>query len=786
MKGTPLSARAPRLRSSVPDLLGVFWVIAAAAAVMTPALAHGPYLGSFDWASRYGLSATPGVVHNPQAFDQITEFIPWTNLAWTQVHHGHLPLWNPYTVLGTPLAFNWQAGTFGVPALLGYLFPLRLAYTVQVMTTLVVAGTGVFVLGRVMRLGVVGCAMAATVYELSGPFLAWLGSPITSVMSWAGWLFAAALLVVRGRHPARDIAFFAIVLACAIYAGQPDTLVNLGSALVVFLAVLLGLRGSRWGGSGPIRRPVFHTLLATGAGAGLSAPLLLPGLQLLPDSIRTGKNLSQAVPARSIVLMVFQGFDGLPVAGSRWFGSGYYTKTALYLGVLTIVFTAVAAVGAVKLRHRRPEVVAFGAVAVVMAGIVYVPLVESLLGGLPLLGSVQWHRSTTAMAFAFAVLAGVGIDVFVRSHRQRVVRRWTTAALGVVAVFLLGLWVFGRGSLPQAEATIRARSFLWPVATTVLGLTVLGVLVVGDRRRRHQAPTMDTGWRAVGQWAGVVLLAGETAFLVAAGAPLWSSSPTYLAPTPAEVALTSAVGTSVVGFGSNTCFSSQLGIVPDLNVAFQVKELAAYEPLLPMAYGVSWRNTTGQPAAPVQTRLTPFTVFCPAVTSASVARRYGVGFILEPAGVAGPSDTVFVEHVGDEELYRVPGASPATLTPVPAGGGLPGPDAVGSAVAVSQRDPASWTIDTDAASRQVLRLRLTSVPGWHASIDGRPLALHDFAGIMLQAQVPPGPHVVRLDYWPQAFTAGIAVALAAVVTLGAALLWGPVRRSKRGAPTAPT
>jgi hypothetical protein len=291
----------------------------------------------------------------------------------------------------------------------------------------------------------------------------------------------------------------------------------------------------------------------------------------------------------------------------------------------------------------------------------------------------------------------------------------------------------------------------------------------------------------VGQWAGVVLLACETAFLVSAGAPLWSSSPSYLAPTPAEAALTSAVGSSVVGFGTNTCFSSQLGIVPDLNVAFKVRELAAYEPLLPMEYGVSWRNTTGQPAAPVQTLLVPFTVFCPAVTTSTVARRYGVGFILEPARAARPSGTVFDRVVGGEDLYRVPGAGLATLTPARATGPLPGPDATGAVVPVTQRDPASLRLQTHANSPQVLRLRLTAAPGWHASIDGRPLTLHIYSGVMLQARIPSGRHVVELSYWPTAFTAGIVVAGTSAVGLGVALLVAWVHRRRRvGTPTVPS
>ena len=170
---------------------------------MAPALAHGASLGPFDLLSRYGLSSRSGVVvHNSLSSDQIDAFIPWTNLAWTQVHHGHLPLWNPYSALGMPLAFNWQSAPFSVAAVVGYLFPVHLAYTAQVLVTLVIAGTGVYVLGRVLGLGVLGCTMAATVYELSGPFMGWLGWPVATVMSFAGWLFVAAILVVRGERRA--------------------------------------------------------------------------------------------------------------------------------------------------------------------------------------------------------------------------------------------------------------------------------------------------------------------------------------------------------------------------------------------------------------------------------------------------------------------------------------------------------------------------------------------------------------------------------------------------------
>ena len=108
----------------------------------------------------------------------------------------------------------------------------------------------------------------------------------------------------------------------------------------------------------------------------------------------------------------------------------------------------------------------------------------------------------------------------------------------------------------------------------------------------------------------------------------------------------------------------------------------------------------------------------------------------------------------------MPGAAAATLIPLSVGAKLPGLNAPGTPVSVSYPDPASWRVVTKAGGSQLLRLRLTDVAGWHASIDGKPLALERFGGIMLQARIPPGSHVVELHYWPETFTVGLVCAAA--------------------------
>ena len=742
------------MRRRLPDIAGVLWVLGAAAVVMVPALAHGAYLGPFDLLSRYGLSAQAGVsVHSIQATDQIAELNPWTSLAWTQVHAGHLPLWDPYNALGLPLAFNWQSATFSVPALIGYLAPMRLAYTVGVFVTLVVAGTGTYVFARLLRIGVLGAALAATVFELSGSFMGFLGWPIAGVLSWTGWLFAGTLVVVRGRHRVLGVLCVALAMAAAVYAGQPDALVVLGPAVVVFAVALLLARARFVPGVGRPGRAVGDLAVGVMAGFALSAPLLLPGLQLVLASVfihapKTGG----ALPAQSLVSMLLPGYSATSRVRNQWFDVG----AADYVGLITVVLAAIG----VTMRRRRPAVVAVAASGIVMFLLAFGPGVSSVLNALPF--RARWHLAVVLVSFAAAVLAGVGADVMVRSARQPAVRTWLAAGFGVGALVLAALRVVGiGGALVPAAAHERSQSFIWPAVEVVVGLAALGLLAA-TRTRGSTRPR----W-----WAAAVLVACQTASLAGVGASVWSSSPTFAAPTAATTALHQAVGTAVVGFGSPSCeLPTTIGILPEANTLFGVRELSAYDPVTPNRdfEALGARHTI------------PVSAFCPVLHSATEARRFGVGYVLVRAGAPVPVGTTYVRTIAGERLYRVPGAAPATLTARRGGGALPALDAPGTPVPVTQPNPASWRMVVHAPAPSVLRLHLSDVPGWHATVDGHAVALERFAGMMLQLRVPAGRHIVEVSYLPSAFVVGVV--FAAVAAAGLAIMAGVVGlRRRRGA-----
>ena len=140
-----------------------------------------------------------------------------------------------------------------------------------------------------------------------------------------------------------------------VYGGQPEAMVVLVLTLAIFLVIVILLRARSTTSDRPIIRPIGDLAVATIAGGALAAPLALPGLQLAGLSVRQTASGINSLAAHEIAYVIFQGYDGLPIAGSYPFGGTYfYNQTAAYVGVIAVVLAVVA----VGVRWRRPEVVA--------------------------------------------------------------------------------------------------------------------------------------------------------------------------------------------------------------------------------------------------------------------------------------------------------------------------------------------------------------------------------------------------------------------------------------------
>jgi hypothetical protein len=542
-----------------------------------------------------------------------------------------------------------------------------------------------------------------------------------------------------------------------VYAGHPETLLINVLCIATVAVVMLARRAIRDGHLGACVRPVIALGLTGVAAFGLAAPLLLPGIEVIERSTR-GSALAIPLPANASVGLLLAGYHGYPIRGSNYFGPVNYYETAAYVGIIALVLVCVALVHC----WRESAVLAMGAVAVLCAVLSYSMDVSRLIERIPFLQTIQWSRAVMVLDFALAVLAGVGLQVLLDHSGRRATRRSWWGSTLVLSLVVAIIWFHhARAPMSSTDARIQARSFMWAWVQLAVLLLMGGVLSVASRHRSWFA----VRFRSALTIAAALLLAVEAAFLLTATPSLWASADDAFPVTASVARLKAVVGQDRLGFAScpSVIAVPPLGILAGTNAAYEVSEITAYDPILPTSYFPSYYDALGQPSAIVGRG-----GFCPSLSTGTLARHFGVSFILASAGSPPPSGVNFKETIGGEDLYEVPGAGvitvqPATMSP-------DSPEATVATISGNMDDLSSLRTVIEVATPSTMYVHVTNYDGWSATIDGRDLPLSTWAHTMLKASVPPGRHVIVMRYRPRTFTVGLMLAGATAVALGVALL----------------
>ena len=233
-------------------------------------------------------------------------------------------------------------------------------------------------------------------------------------------------------------------------------------------------------------------------------------------------------------------------------------------------------------------------------------------------------------------------------------------------VALVVVLALRRHDLPTGFPHVRAGSFFWPALGCLVGLSLaVGLMVTGRGRPAHARGSGARGRPAphlrVERWGAGVLITVAVLFLVLTGFPLWTAGQPYFPFTSGEARLAAIVGGNTVGFFSCPSVTSHpdLGILVDANTAYRIHEVPFYNvSSAPTSYDRSLAQATGQPVPPQ-----PNGNWCPSISDAGLARRYGVRWVLAPVGTAAPPGMVARTTIDDEEVLEVPSAASATLVP---------------------------------------------------------------------------------------------------------------------------
>ncbi len=270
-------------------------------------------------------------VKNPEISDVFSQIYLWKKLAIDSLAGGQWPLWNPYSLTGTPLLANFQSASF---------YPLNILL-------LLPWGWGLFIfsqtlLALVFMYLLLGCwvksfparLLGSLTFAIGGLMSTWLelGTPVHAFI-WLPLTFFAIENFFR-RRQIRYLIILEFALSASILAGhaQLATITLLLSAIFGLFKALVS-REKLW-----LTLPAL-ALCAIG-GIGLAALQLLPSFELLQRSIRLSDNFIAdqnygLLPLGNIFKFFASDVFGNSAKLNFW-GFLNYTETSSFMGTLSL------------------------------------------------------------------------------------------------------------------------------------------------------------------------------------------------------------------------------------------------------------------------------------------------------------------------------------------------------------------------------------------------------------------------------------------------------------------
>ena len=706
--------------------------------------------------------------------------------------HGRLLLWDPWTESGVSLLGQLTPGLLHPFTLLYAALPFDLAFKLNHLLALPLAGLGAALLAR--RLGASGAAalIAAVSYGGCGALLSAASSNLPFALGPAGipLAIAALLWLLESPSPRRLLGAAAALALCA-YAGDPQSM----------LVAALGGCALAW--QRLRSRRVWLTFAWAAAALVLALPVALPAAAQLARSSREAGAASDlergafsTPPLRLLGLAVPFAFDGAEDERGRDTFSEYLGRGAspfydsLSFGLPALLF-ACAALGSGAGRTL------FALAAVLLAASTGEAMFVQglLLRAVPLWRYFRYAEKLITPACCFlSVAAALGAEralgLAVRGEGGASRRRllWASAGLSLFALAAWALLALGERSIAGAlvaagqqhdpELAQRFATALSNGALACAGLSGLVALVCAARARTSR-PALVLASAAAICFASTMLTAPRALHAIPVEA--------YRGDSLSGAGMIARAGPSSARWRAYSTPGERLftpiGIDPRL-----ARTLAAREALWPqlsqldgIETAASYFSAPDRSYEDAERRAEPalqelfgvrFHVLAPGAASSARAhvRLSETGFpVLESA----PQPRAFLlgawHPVADSaaaiDALASPSFEPHALAVIPEG--RTRQDAARAAVAVelSRRSPEQLELQPAPAARSLLVVAEHYDPGWSASLDGAPAEVVAVDALALGVEVPAGAHNVSLRFRPSGFLPGLAAALALVAVL---------------------
>ncbi|BBH18201.1 hypothetical protein Back2_24880 [Nocardioides baekrokdamisoli] len=663
------------------------------------------------------------------------------HLAATDLLHGHLPLWNEYEGVGTPLLGEMQSAALFPPTLLNAL-PNGILYEHILLEML--GGAATYLLLIRLRRSRLAALTGGVSFAVMGVFV-WLTNAAFNPIAF----LPVCLLAVQGMADAaregRRSAYWALLgfgIGMSLLSGFPET-AALDGMLVAAFAVMrwVQLRGFR-------RRFTLGVLGGGVAGVALAAPALVAFVDYLGFAAVGGHGGAFGgawLPARALPML------GLPYAYGPIFPVEFGRRTTIdglwgaVGGYLTLT-TLVVAVLAFRRSTRRAEVWLFGIASLIALGRIYGPApivwVFDLIPGMTKVSTTRYLPPIVAMCAC--VLVAYGIDSL------RVPRRKTRLAATVAVLVALA---FAGGALfLVSDSAVHGRWWWYGIS---VGWAAALLLMIGLGLRQADAGRAQRARRMI---AAVVMLDAVAMFMV----PQLSAPSKVQIDRPAVAFLQSHVGLgrvysiSVMAANYGSYFGiAQLNVndlpFPRTFAQYAEEDLDPGTTAVPIFPG-GMKDSDG----PVRRRDTAL------VANFEAFREAGVAYVVTARNQLSLTQGLsvgmrLVYNDGFIRIWEVPHPKPYFET-------------VGTPCRTDFAGRYSVTVTCSQPS--VLVRREMYAPGWTARVNGHGAAITAYAppgssvGLFQWVSLPAGRSTVTFAYRPRGLDAALVAAAVSALAMG--------------------
>jgi hypothetical protein len=369
------------------------------------------FLASFfsPWATTKFAGWEQGIPSKPIGTDQIRFFYPVRKVVSNQLKMGETPLWNPYIFSGAPLLANYQSAIFSPLSFLMLIFEQMRAWQIETVAGPVMATFFMFLFLKSLGAGNKGGFIGAYAFGFSGFILSW-SSEAMAVAQTAVWLPLIFYGIEQYIKTRKAVFWITTTLAIAFsflsgYFQISFYCLALASLYIIFRVVAIhGARKEKL-------LVLISTLLSVLMGISLSAIQLFPSAEAFFLSPRPTTQIETVfktylLPISHLLRLIAPDING-NTASYNYFAPGSYNETALYIGVVPLVFALIAVF------LKRNFLTKFMGVGAILSFALTTNnfLTRFILKlPIPLIPTFQPSRILVLTTFCLAVLAGIGFS----------------------------------------------------------------------------------------------------------------------------------------------------------------------------------------------------------------------------------------------------------------------------------------------------------------------------------------------------------------------------------------